>query len=40
MLVPELSNESESTQYQILAKHNSRELKHTPPVIRTLTKGN
>ena len=39
MLVPEPPNETESIQYQILAERNSRDLKHTPPDIRTLIKG-
>jgi len=39
MLVPELPNETESIQHQILAERNSRDLKHAPPDIRTLTKG-
>ena len=39
MLVPEPPNKTESIQYQILAERNSRDLKHTPPDIRTLIKG-
>ena len=39
MLVSEPPNETESIQYQILAERNSRDLKHVPHDIRTLTKG-
>ena len=38
MLVPEPPNETESIQYQFFAERNSRDLKHTPPDIRTLIK--
>ena len=38
MLALEPPDETESIQHQILAESNSKELKHAPPDIRTLTK--
>ena len=39
ILVPDPPNETESIQHNFLAERNSRDLKHAPPDIRTLTKG-
>ena len=39
MLVPTPLNKTASIQHQILVECNSRDLKHAPPDIRTLTKG-
>ena len=38
MLALESPDETESIHHQILAERNSKELNHTPPDIRTLTK--